>query len=127
MKNKVKQLLVLLLLTNFNLSNALGQSRENTHLLDKAAFEQSIEKPNVQLVDVRSQKEFEQATIEGAINIDFLQKDFVENASVLDKEQPVYIFCRSGKRSQMAREKLLQNGFSQVFELDAGYLSWESE
>ena len=45
---------------------------------------------------------------------------------MLNKDEPVYIFCRSGNRSQKARQIMLEHGFTQVYDLDGGYNAWTS-
>lgn len=127
MKNRIKKILFLIVLTNFNFLVAFAQAPREEHLLDKAHFKQAIGQNDIQLVDVRTSQEFEQGSINGAQNIDFMQDSFLENMGTLDKDKAVYIFCKSGKRSANAREKLLENGFTKVYELDGGFLQWEGK
>ncbi|WP_367275150.1 rhodanese-like domain-containing protein [uncultured Maribacter sp.] len=42
----------------------------------------------------------------------------------VNKEKPVFVYCRSGARSQKAARKLLKMGFTQVYDLKGGYTSW---
>ena len=60
------------------------------------------------------------------MNIDINSGDFIRQAAPLDKTRPVAVYCRSGRRSKVAAEKLTDNGFS-VMELDGGIISWEGE
>ncbi|MHC5309287.1 rhodanese-like domain-containing protein [Myroides sp. LJL116] len=123
----MKQILLAIVLANFNILVSFAQSPKEEHLLDKAHFQHAIAQNDIQLVDVRTSEEFQQGSIDGAQNIDFLQKDFLDNISNLDKDKAVYIFCKSGKRSANAREKLLENGFTKVYELDGGFLQWQAK
>jgi rhodanese-related sulfurtransferase len=50
---------------------------------------------------------------------------FESEIQKLDKTQPVYVYCRSGARSQKAAEKMVEMGFTQVIDLEGGYLSWQ--
>ena len=79
---------------------------------------------NVQLLDVRTPKEWEEGTIENSIKIDVTADGF-ENIALekLDKTKPVYIYCRSGGRSRIASEMLLEKGF-QPYNILGGYLEW---
>ena len=80
---------------------------------------------NVQLVDVRTSEEFNAGHIEGAINIDFKNEDvFYQSFQRLDKKNPVYVYCRSGNRSKKSADKLLEMGFSKVYDLKGGYIDW---
>ena len=88
------------------------------------AFSDSISKPGVQIVDVRTPEEFDAGNIEGSINIDVLTGRFGEEASaLLDKTRTVALYCRSGNRSKDAAEMLSLMGYN-VVELDKGYNAW---
>jgi rhodanese-related sulfurtransferase len=78
-----------------------------------------------QLVDVRTSDEFEEAHISDAENIDWNGDSFDEEASKLDKTRPVYVYCRSGKRSADAARHMREMGFTKVYELQGGILGWE--
>jgi rhodanese-related sulfurtransferase len=122
MKNLNVLTLVLIALLTFSFT-AYSQEKA-AHLLNNTSFQKEIEKTEVQLVDVRTPKEYAEGTIEYAKNIDFLNENFLEQTKTLSKDEPVYIFCKSGKRSEKARNTLLENGFKQVYELDGGYAKW---
>jgi rhodanese-related sulfurtransferase len=78
------------------------------------------------LVDVRTPKEFEEGHIEGALNVDFLNPAaFDEGAAQLDPDKALMIYCRSGKRSQKASEKLKAMGFKKIYDLEGGFRNWE--
>ena len=90
-----------------------------------AEFEAFLKnKEDVQLVDVRRPDEFKAGHLEKAILINVLADDFLTKAkSLLDKSKPVAVYCRSGKRSKDAAEKLTKEGYT-VYDLDSGYLGW---
>ena len=77
------------------------------------------------LVDVRTPKEYAEAHITGAINVDYNNANFKMEAAKLDKEKPVLIYCRSGKRSGRAMAILEGMGFK-VYNLNHGFLDWKS-
>ena len=90
-------------------------------------FENYILKKDVQLVDVRSAEEFEEGYINGALNIDFRKDDFLKQAELqLNKEKPVALYCRTGRRSKNAAKQLTKIGFKTVVNLDGGYLGWKA-
>lgn len=72
-----------------------------------------------QLLDVRSQGEFAQDAIAGAINLPL--SELPSSAAKLDNSKPIVVYCRTGGRSARAREVLLQQGFKTVH--NAGSLS----
>ncbi|MDT7831045.1 rhodanese-like domain-containing protein [Flavobacteriaceae bacterium S356] len=80
---------------------------------------------NVQLVDVRTPAEYDQGAIKGAILIDFWNENFLSTIrKKLDKNKPVYLYCKVGGRSSNAAKLLVNNGFKKVYSLDGGYSSW---
>lgn len=82
----------------------------------------------LQLVDVRTAEEYAEGTIAGATLIDFKQSGFAERAEkALDKERPVAVFCRSGRRSANAAEILTEKGFKTVVNLKGGILAWNEK
>ncbi|WP_317168323.1 rhodanese-like domain-containing protein [Pelagihabitans pacificus] len=94
--------------------------------MDVHTYADAIMGNKVQLVDVRTPREFNQGHIKNAINIDFYDStNFERSFGKLDKGKPVYIYCRSGARSQKAAKKLLDMGFSKIFDLKRGYMGWK--
>ena len=83
-----------------------------------------IEINNAILVDVRTKDEFNSGYIENSLNIDYLSNDFYENAKMLDKNTPIILYCRSGKRSSMSANKLAKLGFKEIYNLEGGILDW---
>ncbi len=81
----------------------------------------------IQLVDVRKQVEFDKGFIEPAILIDYFRKDFVTKFQKFDKDKPIYLYCRSGNRSGKAAKLLSQEGFTKIYDLEGGFLNWESK
>ena len=91
--------------------------------VDAAQFGEVIKNPEVQLVDVRTADEYNSGHIVGAENMDVNQSDFDSRVATLDKARPVALYCRSGRRSKIAAERVAIQGFT-VIELDGGILSW---
>ncbi len=75
-----------------------------------------------QLLDVRQPKEYEQSHIPGAILIPL--SDLIYNLSLLDKNHPVIVYCRSGVRSKAGCQILVQAGFSDCFNMSGGIMKW---
>ncbi|AEM70640.1 Rhodanese-like protein [Allomuricauda ruestringensis DSM 13258] len=98
---------------------------DEINILDRDKYKEAISKAKVQLVDVRTKREFMSGHIKGAKNIDFFQGPVFESAfSKLKKDVPVYIYCQSGNRSQKAAKKLVSLGFTKVYDLKGGYMGW---
>lgn len=98
-------------------------------VLDVSSFQKKLTSTSgIQLVDVRTPAEYQQGHIEGAVNIDFRNPSiFDQEFSRLNHEQPVMIYCRSGRRSAAAAKKLEAMGFREIYDLEGGYLQWSKE
>jgi phage shock protein E len=64
------------------------------------------------LIDVRTSDEFKLSHIENAINIQW--EDILIISNDVSKDTKIYLYCRSGNRSQKATDILLNAGFDQV-------------
>ena len=107
------------------LASCQEKSSNGYELTDVQNFEPAINQTqNVQLIDVRTPQEFSEGHINNAINMDWNATDFENQVATLDKNQPVYLYCLSGGRSKKASDKLTELGFSNIIELEGGYLSW---
>ncbi len=99
---------------------------QNEHIksVDADEFEKAVNAQPVQLVDVRTAGEYSEGCIAYAQNIDVNQSNFKQQAlQQLKKQQPVYVYCRSGKRSMNAANQLAESGF-EVVNLKGGILEW---
>lgn len=95
-------------------------------ILDCKDYKAAIEREKVQLVDVRTAREYSGGHIKDAVNIDvFKKKAFTEYFEGLDRSRPVYLYCRSGQRSQKTAGRLLRMGFERIYDLKGGILQWE--
>ena len=101
---------------------------ENTNsyeLVTVNTFENGInESKNIQLIDVRTPQEYAEGHIGDAINIDWNDENFEKQVASLNKNEPLYLYCLSGGRSKKASDKLLELGFTNIIELEGGYINW---
>ena len=106
-----------------SVSCAKGDSIQSVNVNE---FEKQIKNKHVQLVDVRTADEYAGGFIAGALNIDVFDAQFIQKADkVLDKAKPVYVYCRSGKRSMSAARKLARAGY-RVVNLEGGIMGWQA-
>lgn len=94
--------------------------------VSSAEFAQIIgDTATVQLLDVRTKEEYEEGHIADALLVDFYSYNFEEQATAkLSKEKAVAVYCRSGRRSASAAQKLMKLGY-EVINLDGGILAWQ--
>lgn len=121
--------LIFSILALFGISSMFGcmnKERQFTDL-DVAEFADLISSGNVRIVDVRTPGEFSEGHIKDAVNIDVKSAGFFDDAKrELTPGIPVAVYCRSGKRSVDASEKLVKMGFK-VYNLKGGILDWQKE
>ena len=84
------------------------------------------EDSNYILLDVRRIDEFEEGHIPGAINIPNETIGTDEPAELPDKNQTVYVYCRSGNRSKQAAKKLAELGYTDIIEF-GGIIDYSGE
>ena len=88
-------------------------------------FAKSIKTNNeVILLDVRTPGELTQGYIDGAINLDYSSSNFQTELNKLDKTKPVYVYCRSGRRSASTMSQMQELGFVEVYNLSGGIIAW---
>lgn len=117
--------IILILLTSLFFISCNGQKSKNIQLLDPTQFEQAITKNKVTIIDVRTPSEYQSGYIKGAQNINVQSNDFKSRIENFDKTKPIYIYCRSGARSSNAARIMEAIGFTKIYDLDGGILSWK--
>ncbi|MHA1718559.1 MAG: rhodanese-like domain-containing protein [Promethearchaeota archaeon] len=82
--------------------------------------------PNLVVLDVRSQNEYDSGHINNSILIpvDELENRFSEIEHYKNTE--IIVYCRSGSRSRVASVILTSNGFSKIYNMMGGILAWNS-
>ena len=78
------------------------------------------------IIDARTQEEYDQGHIPGAIMIP--EYEIVDRAEkeLPDKDQLILVYCRSGRRSKIAAEELVKLGYTNIKEF-GGIIDWEYE
>ncbi len=79
------------------------------------------------LIDVRRPDEFEAGHIPGAVQLTNETMTVENTLAVLpDKNQTIYVYCRSGRRSKLASQKLVDYGYKNVIEI-GGILDYKGD
>ncbi len=79
----------------------------------------------VQLIDVRTPEEYAEGHIDGAVNIDFRDKNFEALVAKVDKSKPVAVYCGRGGRSGKCSSYMKKAGFTKIYDLDGGLTEWK--
>lgn len=91
---------------------------------DVDSFAQMAVEPQNQLVDVRTPEEYAEGHLKNAVLINIKDDDFDKKAErLLKKDRKVLVYCRSGRRSAEAAQRLADKGYK-VVNLEGGYLKW---
>ena len=98
-----------------------GQPYERISM-DQAAEYMEYEEGYI-LLDVRSKEEYEEGHIPGAVCIPLEELPERADAELKDKEQMIYVYCRSGNRSKKAAKKLCNMGYTNITEI-GGIADW---
>jgi phage shock protein E len=95
-------------------------------LVDVNAAKQILDQPPPGLVvlDVRTQDEYDEGALPGAVLVDFYGDDFTEQIQAMERDVPYLVYCRSGGRSGKTAQLMGQLGFSDVTDVDGGMLAW---
>ena len=101
------------------------KTKKNYENLSSDAFKTFLnENKNAVLIDVRTAGEFQQKAIKGAVNIDISSGNFQTKIAQLDKNKTYLVYCRSGNRSGNACKMMGDLGFTKVYNLSGGLMSW---
>ncbi|UAB84415.1 rhodanese-like domain-containing protein [Zunongwangia sp. SCSIO 43204] len=81
-----------------------------------------------QIIDVRTQEEYENGHLKNALQIDIMkQQEFMENLINLDKDVPYFVYCRSGNRSAQACKIMEMQGMKTTYNLKGGIMNWDGD
>ncbi len=106
---KVLSRLFLLIIATVATAAANGAQVNQSAALD------ALQRPNSVLIDVRTEQEFAEGALSGATRIE--TEDLAERIAAVapDKDAPVVLYCRSGRRASAAQNLLQELGYTQVF------------
>ena len=122
----------ILLLLAVMLLAACGQEKENDreaiymNITAQEAKEIMDSQEGYVILDVRTQEEFDQGHIPGAILIPDYEIEEKAEKVLEDKDQLILVYCRSGRRSKLAAEDLVKLGYTNIKEF-GGIIDWPYE
>ncbi len=123
MKYKILALISFLVLS---VSCQTSNKNSNVKSINSEELKTLLQNEDVQFVDVRTEAEFSQNYIKGAKNIVY-DSGFEQKLGQLDKNKPIIVYCRSGRRSAASAKILDKNGFIKIYNLNGGILTWIKE
>ena len=78
------------------------------------------------LLDVRTMEEYKEGHIKNAICIPNERIDDTVIDTLTDKDQLIFVYCRSGRRSKEAAQKLVNMGYTKIYDI-GGIIDWKGE
>ena len=78
------------------------------------------------LLDVRTMEEYKEGHIMDAICIPNETIDDTVVDTLTDKDQLIFVYCRSGRRSKEAAQKLVDLGYTKIYDI-GGIIDWKGE
>jgi phage shock protein E len=88
--------------------------------VDATGFLAAATQPDVVIVDVRSPQEYAEGHLPGSVNISVEAEDFAQRIAQLDPSAQTLVYCRSGRRSTIAADLMVQAGFTNVVNFSSG-------
>lgn len=93
-------------------------------LITPADLEVKMSDSLIQLIDVRTEKEWGVGHLKGAKRFEINNSNWETQISTLDKSLPVYVYCAKGGRSSRSSKQLQKAGFMEIYDLDGGITAW---
>ena len=111
---------------------ACGQDRENdqgavyVNITAEEAKQIMDSEEGYIILDVRAQEEYDEGHVPGAIVISHVEIAEKAEEVLTDKDQLILVYCRSGRRSKIAAEALVELGYTNIKEF-GGIIDWPYE
>ena len=119
-----------ILLSALMFTGCAGTSNHQTNTYRQISMDEAVtmmaQETGYIILDVRRPDEFAAGHIPGAINVANESIGTDEIPELPDKDQLIMVYCRSGRRSKEAAEKLVKLGYTNVVEF-GGILDWKGE
>ena len=122
--------LIPILLSALMFTGCAGTSNSQTNTYRQIAMDEAVDmmaqETGYIILDVRRPDEFAAGHIPNAINVPNESIGTSDIPELPDKDQLIMVYCRSGRRSKEASEKLVKLGYTKIVEF-GGILDWKGE
>jgi len=122
--------LIPILLSALMFTGCAGTSNSQTNTYRSITMDEAVammeQETGYIILDVRRPDEFAAGHIPHAINVPNESIGTAEISELPDKDQLILVYCRSGRRSKDASEKLVKLGYTNIVEF-GGILDWKGE
>ena len=111
---------IVFLLSTLALTSCAQSTPSSINNVDAQSFLTKISDQSVTVIDVRSAEEYAEGHLANSININVESDLFSEQISNLDKKKEYALYCRSGRRSTIAADKMASVGFKAITNFNQG-------
>lgn len=114
-KNTIFVIFIIILIISLGFVITLSSNSES--VIQKISFDEISDIMNTQniiIIDVRTETEYDSGHIPGAINIPDTE---IESKINYDKNTPIAVYCRTGKRSNAVANTLKNMGYNKIYDL----------
>ena len=119
-----------ILLSALMFTGCAGTTKNQTNTYRRISMDEAVtmmaQETGYIILDVRRPDEFAAGHIPNAINVPNETIGTAEIPELPDKNQLIMVYCRSGRRSKEASEKLVKLGYTNIVEF-GGILDWKGE
>ena len=116
----MKKKLIAIFVSLFALTSCSNEGSASITNVDASTFISTISDPTIKVIDVRSLGEYSSGHLAGALNIDVESGGFDAGIANLDKTATYAVYCRSGRRSTLAAERMAEAGFTNIINFNRG-------
>ncbi|WP_240542842.1 rhodanese-like domain-containing protein [Exiguobacterium qingdaonense] len=102
----------------------ITSEKDGIRKIDVKTLQNKLENEEITLLDVREVSEYEGGHIEEAVNAPL--SSFDATRLPYPKDAPIYVICRSGNRSAQAAMQLIDAGYTEIYDVSGGMISWEA-
>lgn len=109
-----------------NIKKSVGAIKAEVPSITVQEFKKIMDKGDVyfELVDVRTEAEFDAGYIEGTVWIPRGKAEWMVPAKITDPEVQIYIYCKAGSRGALVSKMLLEAGYTNVTNITDGFGAW---
>lgn len=95
--------------------------------LTPAQAQEKMAEKKVVCLDVRTPEEYNKGHLPGARQINYYDRDFVEQLEALPKDWKYIVYCHSGGRSSKTVQLMRDKGFTRAYNLLGGISEWQKK
>jgi phage shock protein E len=122
-------IIILLLLSTLALgclTNVPEEGGESIKYIDIPVSEAKIKVDSGEyfILDVRTREEYDAGHIAGSVLIP--NEVLLNRLDEVPRDKPILVYCRSGRRGAISSQDLIDNGFSEVYNMEGGIAAWQN-